>query len=147
MKNSLILGLGLLLTSCGSDATTGTEANIATTVTAPVASANPDPRDAIIRQQHQQLLSKQKEYIAQLGTLKGYEKLSPARIKKSTGDFAFLIAQSQANLMALDQLDANKAHEPAQVALLGELAGKEASLLARGEKQLVGIHNEHYLPK
>ena len=147
MKNSLLLGLGVLLAGCGSDATTATDTSTATAVATPAARANPDPRVATIRQQHEQLLAKQKEYVAQLGTLKGYEELSPARIKKSTGDFAFLIEQSQANLIALNQLEADKTREPAQVALVGEIAAKQASLLARGKKQLAGIHNEHYLPK
>jgi len=146
MKTSLILALGALLAGCGSDASTGTAATSAPAA-GTAASANPDPRVATIRQQHEQLLSIQQDYLAQISQLKGNEKLSPARVKKSTGQLAGIIKQSQANLIALDQLDPSKTQDPAQVALIGEIAEKQSSLLARGEKQLAGIHNEHYLPQ
>lgn len=145
MKNTLFLVLGLALTSCGSDSTTGTAATSATAVASPAASTNPDPRVATIRKQHELLLAKQKEYEAQLGKLKGYEKLTPQRAKKSKEQFASLIERSQANLTALGQLDPDKAQDPAQVALVGEIAEKEAYLVTLGERQLAGIHNEHYL--
>lgn len=147
MKTSLIVGLGVLLTGCGSDATTVTETIKSPAIEMPTASANPDPRIATIRQQHEQLLATQKEYITQLGQLKGNEKLSSARVIKSTGQFAGIIKQSQANLIALEQLNPSKWQDPSQVALIGEISEKQASLLARGERQLAGIHNEHYLPQ
>jgi hypothetical protein len=147
MKNILILALAVALTNCSSDTPSGTVSTSVTTAASPSVITNPDPRVAIIRQQHEQLLNIQKVYVRQLSQLKGYEKLSAARVKKSAGQFAGLIKLSQANLTALDQLAPSKAHDPAQVALVGEIAEKQASLLARGEKQLAGIHNEHYLPQ
>lgn len=147
MKNTLFLVLGLALASCGSDSTTGTSTTSATAVASPAASTNPDPRVATIHQQHEQLLSIQREYILQLGQLKGYEKLSPAHIKKSEGYFSDYVQQSKANLTALDQLNASKAQDPAQVALVGEIAEKQKSILERANKRLAGIHNEHYLSK
>jgi len=145
MKNTFLLVLGLALTSCGADSTTGTATTSATAVASPAAGINPDPRVATIRQQHEVLLARQKEYVAQLGQLKGYEKLTPQREKKSKEQFASLIERSQANLNALGQLDPDKAQEPAQVALVGEIAEKEAYLVTLGERQLAGIHTEHYL--
>lgn len=145
MKNTLLLMFGLALASCGSDSTTGTATMSATAVAMPAASTNPDPRVAAVRQQHELLLAKQKEYVLQLGQLQGLEKLTPQREKKSKGQFASLIERSQANLTALDQLDPDKAKDPAQVALVGEIAEKQAYLVTLGEKQLAGIHNEHYL--
>ncbi|MFC7670585.1 hypothetical protein ACFQT0_26800 [Hymenobacter humi] len=93
------------------------------------------------------MIAKQKEYVAQLPTLTGAEKLSPAHIEHSTKRFAEIIQQSQANLTALDQLDPANSKDPAQVALIGELAEKQAAVFARGERRLTTIHNEHYAPK
>lgn len=129
MKTSVILALILLLAGCGSG------------------SVKPDPRMATIRQQHEQLLAMQKEYNAQLSTLSGHEKLSPAHIKQSQGYFADMVAQSQDNLLVLDQLDDSKSQDPDQINLIGEMAAKEAHLLERGTKRLANIHDEHYLPK
>ncbi|GAB3720429.1 hypothetical protein GCM10027594_00360 [Hymenobacter agri] len=147
MKTSLILGLGILLAGCGSDATTSTATTTAPADTVSAASANPDPRVDTVRQQHQRLLSIQQEYLVQLGQLKGNEKLSPKRVQKSKEDYTYFIGQSQANLTALDQLDPAKAQDPAQVALVGEIAEKQASVLNLAKKKLAGIHNEHYLPQ
>ena len=128
MKNALILSLWLLLAGCGSDA------------------AKPDPRVATIRQQHELLLTHQKEYYALLGTLTGNERLSPAHIKDSRQRFADMVEQSQANLTAVDQLDPAKSQDPAQIALVAELATKENSILDRGKKRLANAHDEYYLP-
>ncbi|MBF9239837.1 hypothetical protein I2I05_20755 [Hymenobacter sp. BT683] len=148
MKHYLILvASGLLLAGCNSESTTDAATTTLPATATAATDSNPDPRVATIRQQHEQLLVMQKEYVAQLSTLKGFEKLSPARTKKSTEHFNFLIEQSQANLTALDQLDEGKAQEPTQITLVGEFGEKQASLLSRGEKQLAGIHNEHYLPQ
>lgn len=146
MKNTFILALGLLLAGCGSDTATSTNATSATAA-ATASAANPDPRAAVIRQQHEQLLAKQKEYVAQLPTLTGAEKLSPTHIEHSTKRFAEIIQQSQANLTALDQLDPANSKDPAQVALIGELAEKQAAVFARGERRLSTIRDEHYAPK
>jgi anti-sigma-K factor RskA len=100
-----------------------------------------------MRQQHEKLLRLEKEYVSQLSQLTGYEKLSLERIKKETGHYATLVRKSQANLDALNMLDASKASEPAQIALISDLAAQEASLLERGEKYLKGIHDLHYLDK
>jgi len=145
MKNTLLLTLGVALASCSSDKTTGPATTSATADASPAASTNPDPRAATIRQQHELLLAKQKGYFVQLGQLKGHEKLTPQREEKSKGQFASLIERSQATLTALDQLDPDKAKDPAQVALIGELAEKQAYLVTLSERQLAGIHNEHYL--
>jgi hypothetical protein len=147
MKNTFLLMLGLALTSCGSDSTTSTATTPATAVASSAVSTNPDPRVAAVRQQHEQLLSIQQEYLKQLDQLKGYEKLSPARVKKSKEDYTYFIEQSQANLTALDLLDGSKAKEPTQITLVGEIAAKQASLLNLAKKKLAGIHNEHYLPQ
>jgi hypothetical protein len=147
MKTSLILAFGALLAGCGSDATTGTNEATASAVASAAASANPDPRVDSVRAQHQQLLNIQQAYLVQVGQLKGMEKLSPARVEKSKEDYTYFIGQSQANLTALDQLDPSKAQEPAQVALVGEIAEKQKSVLTLARKKLAGIHNEHYLPK
>ena len=128
MKTFLWLAAALLVTSCGSDA------------------AKPDPRVATIRQQHEQLLLQQKQYVTLLPTLAGPEKLSPAHIKDSEQRFADMVEQSQANLTALDQLDPAKAQDPAQTALVGELAAKEADILVRSTRRLANAHDEHYLP-
>ena len=128
MKTFLLLASVLIATSCGSDA------------------AKPDPRVATIHQQHEQLLTQQKQYVALLGSLTGPEKLSPAHIKDSQQRFADMVQQSQDNLTAVDQLDPGKAQEPAQTALVGELATKEAGILARGTRRLANVHDEHYLP-
>lgn len=137
----ILLATGILLAGCGFDKAPGTAST--TTFT----TAKPDPRIEIIRQQHEQLLAKQKQYIAQLSTLTGSEKLSPEHIAHSKQRFAEIIQQSQANLTAVDQLDPGKSQDPAQVTLVGELAAKEASIYARGENRLTTIHNEHYAPK
>ena len=147
MKNTLILMLGVALASCSPDSTTGSATTSATVVASPAASTNPDPRVATIRRQHELLLAKQKEYVVQLGLLKGSEKLTLQREKKSKEQFASLIERSQANLTALDQLDPDKAKDPAQVALVSEVAEKQAYLVTLSERQLAGIHNEHYLNK
>jgi hypothetical protein len=129
MKTNVCLALSLLLAGCDS------------------ASVKPDPRVAVIHRQHEQLLAKQKEYNAQLNTLTGNEKLSASHIAHSKQRFAEIIEQSQANLNALDQLDPAKSQDPAQVALVGEIAAKEASIYARGQNRLETIHNEHYVPR
>lgn len=147
MKNNLLLALGVLLAGCGPDATTSVTPPTQTTAATPVASANPDPRAATIRQQHEQLLTIQEQYLDQLGQLKGYEKLSPARVKKSKEDYAYFIEQSQANINALELLDGSKYQEPSQIALVGEMATKQAHFLSLAKKKLAGIHNEHYLPQ
>jgi ABC-type transporter MlaC component len=147
MKNTLLLALAVALTSCGSDSTTGTTTKSVKTDASPVAGNNPDPRVETIRQQHEQLLSIQRMYLMQLGQLKGYEKLTPERMKKSEGYFSDYVQQSKANLMTLDQLNASKAQDPAQVALIGEIAEKQKSIMERANKRLAGIHNEHYLSK
>ncbi|GAB3298524.1 hypothetical protein [Hymenobacter tenuis] len=146
MKNTLLLVLAALA-GCSSDTTTSTASAPATPVSSLAAGTNPDPRVAMIRQQHEQLLSIQQEYLVQLGQLKGYEQLSPARVKKSKEDYVYFIEQSQANLSALDLLDGNKAQDPAQITLVGEIAAKQASLVNLAKKKLAGIHNEHYLPQ
>jgi hypothetical protein len=91
MKNTLLLALAVALTSCGSDSTTGTTTKSVKTDASPVAGNNPDPRVETIRQQHEQLLSIQRMYLMQLGQLKGYEKLTPERMKKS---FSWIQPQS-----------------------------------------------------
>ena len=128
MKTFLFLPLALLAASCSSEV------------------AKPDPRVATIHQQHEQLLTQQKQYVTLLPTLTGPEKLSPAHIKDSEQRFADMVQQSQDNLTALDQLDPAKAQDPAQTALVGELAAKEAGILARGTRRLANVHDEHYLP-
>ncbi|SET97156.1 hypothetical protein [Hymenobacter actinosclerus] len=144
--------LATLLAGCGSDAATrpnatGPGATTETSAATPRESVNPDPRAATIRQQHEQLLATQKQYLEQLGQLQGYEKLSPARAKESTEYFAWLIEQSEANLTALGLLDGSKYQDPAQIALVGEIATKQAHYLNLAKKKLAGIHNEHYLPQ
>lgn len=128
MKTILCLAMLFLLAGCSS------------------AAVKVDPRVATIHQQHEQLLAHQKEYSAQLSTLTGNEKLSPAHIKDSQQRFADFVQQSQANLLVLDQLDVAKSQDPAQVTLVGELAAKESSILARAERRLANIHGEHYVP-
>ena len=123
-----MLALGLIMASCGSEA------------------AKPDPRVATIHQQHEQLLTKQKQYVALLPMLNGSEKLSPAHIKDSEQRFADMVQQSHDNLTAVEQLDPGKAQDPAQTALVGELTVKEAGILARGTRRLANVHDEHYLP-
>ena len=128
MKTFLLLASALLATSCSSDV------------------AKPDPRVATIHQQHEQLLRQQKQYVALLPTLTGPEKLSPAHIKDSEQRFDDIVQQSKEYLTALDQLDPAKAQDPAQTTLVGELAAKEAGILARGTRRLANVHDEHYLP-
>ena len=128
MKTILMLALGLIMASCGSEA------------------AKPDPRVATIHQQHEQLLTQQKQYVVLLGSLTGPEKLSPAHIQDSQQRFADMVQQSQDNLTAVEQLDPGKAQDPAQTALVGELAAKETGILARGTRRLANVHDEHYLP-
>lgn len=141
MKYTIILAASIFLAGCESDNTTG-----AASITGSGAT-KPDPRVAVIHQQHEQLLAKQKQYVAQLSTLTGSERLSPEHIAHSKQRFAEIIQQSQANLTALNQLDPAKSQDPAQVALVGELASKEAGIYARGENRLQTIHDEHYAPK
>lgn len=148
MKHAILWAAGLLLSGCGSDASTTSAPEVATAAApAPAAPANPDPRVATIRQQHEKLLSLQKEHITQLNQLTGHEKLSPERIKKEVDYYATLVRKSQANIDALNMLDASKSSEPAQIALIGDLAVQQASLLEKGERYLKGIHDLHYLDK
>ncbi|WP_208133617.1 MULTISPECIES: hypothetical protein [unclassified Hymenobacter] len=146
MKYVFILSLGLFLESCNSIETPSTNAS-GTPRTMLSVESNPDPRVAIIRQQHEQLVAQQKDYSKQLNALTGYEKLTPERVKESEEYFADYVQKSQANLTDLDQLDVSKSKDPAQISLIGELAEKEKSLLERATKRLANIHNEHYLPK
>jgi hypothetical protein len=142
-----ILAIGLLLTGCNSESAIDKATTTLPATATAATRSNPDPRVATIRQQHEQLLALQKEYVAQLGTLKGFEKLSPARIEESKGYFEDYVQQSHANLTTLNQLDPDKAQDPPQLSLIGQISEKQASILARGKKRLDGINNEHYLPK
>jgi PBP1b-binding outer membrane lipoprotein LpoB len=63
MKPFLFLALALLTAGCSAEG------------------AKPDPRVATIHQQHEQLLTQQKQYVALLPTLTGSEKLSPGTCK------------------------------------------------------------------
>lgn len=99
MKPVFLLAVLLYLESCG----------FATKV---------DPRIAHIRQEHQQLLAKQQQ-IAKSG-----EQGNIARIGLQR-----LIQQSEAIQQALDQLNPSKSQEPAQVALVTELARQQANLI------------------
>ncbi|MDF7812570.1 hypothetical protein [Hymenobacter sp. YC55] len=99
MKPVLFLAVLLCLESCG----------FATKV---------DPRIAYIRQEHQQLLAKQQQ-IAKSGEQGNIARMGLQR----------LIQQSEAIQQALDQLDPSKSQEPAQVALVTELARQQAKLI------------------
>jgi hypothetical protein len=147
MKHAILWAAGFLLSGCGSDASTNAPDVATAAAPAPSVTANPDPRVATMRQQHEKLLSLEKEYVAQLSQLTGYEKLSPERIKKEVGHYATLTRKSQANIDALNMLDASKASEPAQIALVNDLAAQQGSLLEKGERYLKGIHDLHYLDK
>jgi hypothetical protein len=90
----------------------------------------PDPRIAAIKQQHQEILAKQKASAVQ--------EAAPELVKNGRADdakknLADIVQQSTANLASLDQLDAGKSQEPAQIALVGELAAKETELVGRAE--------------
>ncbi|GAB3241089.1 hypothetical protein GCM10027346_36100 [Hymenobacter seoulensis] len=128
MKTTIFLALSILLAGCNS------------------ASVKPDPRVAVIRQQHEQLLAHQKEYNALLSALTGSEKLSPSHIRDSQQRFADFVQQSQSNLQVLDQLDEARSQDPAQLKMVGELAAKETNILERAKRRLSNVHNEHYVP-
>lgn len=90
----------------------------------------PDARIVAIKQQHQEILAKQKASSMQ--------ETAPELVKNGRADdakknLADIVDQSTANLATLDQLDASKSQEPAQIALVGELAAKETELVARAE--------------
>jgi len=90
----------------------------------------PDARIAAIKQQHQEILAKQKASSIQETAP---ELVKNGRASDAQKNFKDLVQQSTANLASLDQLDASKSQEPAQIALVGELAAKETELLARAE--------------
>lgn len=114
---ALLLGLGLA--GCGSGSTT----------------ANPDPRAATIRQQHQQLLAKQKE-AATLAL-----PLDSLKIRDSQRAFDELVQSSQANLTNLDQLDPAKSHEADQVALMAKMAADEKNIIDLADNDLWLVRN------
>lgn len=77
-----------------------------------------DPRIAHIRQEHHQLLAKQR--AAAVTGEKG--DFGPAGFRR-------LVQQSEAIQLALDQLDPSRSQDPAQVALVTELPHQQAGLL------------------
>ena len=79
--------------------------------------SKPDPRVSLMRQQHQELLLAQKKVAKNLE--------SPL-----LQVVARLVQESTSIQQALDQLDPGKSQEPAQVALVTELASKETGLVA-----------------
>jgi hypothetical protein len=88
----------------------------------------PDPRIAAIQQQHQEILAKQKASAVQESTP---ELTGNGRADDAKKNLADIVQQSHANLTALDQLDAGKSQEPAQVAVVSDVATKETELLQR----------------
>jgi hypothetical protein len=77
-----------------------------------------DPRIAHIRQEHQQLLAKQQAAFT-VG----------AQVGIAREGLRQLVRQSEAIQQALDQLDPARSQEPAQVALITELAREQAKLM------------------
>ena len=136
MKNTIALIFGVALAGCNNDTAPDAGTTTPPAAVTAVSTHNPDPRVATILEQHEQLLALQKEYTAQLGSLKGHEKLSPAHIKDSQQRFADFVQQSEANLLVLDQLNVDRSQEPAQLALVGELATKESSILERAKRRV-----------
>jgi hypothetical protein len=84
--------------------------------------SKPDPRVAIIRQQHQQLLAKQK-VAAGAGEEADFARES----------FSLLAKKSNNIQQAVDQLDPSNSQEAAQVALVTDLASQEATLLEQAK--------------
>ena len=107
MKSYSFLAVLLGLTACGTP-------------------AKPDPRVAEIQAQHQQIVLAEKESAAQSKNAELVRLGRPAEAQKR---FAELLQESQSNIASLAQLDPAKSQDPAQVALVGTAATKEAELL------------------
>ena len=151
MKKYFFFSLLAILAGCSSDASTSQDAASKTAGSqAPAAGIaaepNPDPRVALIQEQHKQLLDLQRKYSEQVVQLTGYEQLTPQRIAESENSYVNFLKRSEENLAAVSMLNAAKAQDPAQIALVGDIAARQARILKLAQKQLDGIHDEHYLP-